>query len=238
MAKKYSPAAYQRRKARKAADASKQERLQAAFEQIMADMVVVDGSGFYENMPVGVAAMLDREGLNGDSLFQAYVDLAGDYDKPTVLSDAEFDAYVSANGLSDQVAYRGVKDIQGLSGQEMHDISLYGDKYFVGRGIYGDGLYFAKSREVAQRYAERGAYREGAILKGVLKPSAKKIDQYELEVMLRSEHEGTNYFVDDGVLSAYGRSKGYDAITVETSGYINVINRGALVASSKYIDWH
>lgn len=237
MAKSYSPAAYQ---IRKAAGAAKQARMQDAYDKVLAEMVEVsENVGLFDHVPVAVAARLGREGLNEDSTFQAFVDLAGDYDKPDVLSEAEFDAYVAANGLSEQVAYRGVKDIQGLGASEMHDVSLYGDKYFVGRGIYGDGLYFAKSRDVAERYATRGAYKEGAILKGVLKPSAKVIDQSELKQMLRREPyaKGAHY-VDGGLLSAYGRLKGYDAITIEANGYINVINRSALVASSKYIDWH
>lgn len=61
----------------------------------------------------------------------------------TVMDDADFNDYVSQTGQN--IFYRG------WSSQQASDRMVYAPKSHVGRGIYGDGYYFAESDENTAR---------------------------------------------------------------------------------------
>lgn len=208
-----------------------------SFEQFR-DEFIPDGR--YELVPSNVRGELKEQGLNSTTPFQSYIDRKNDYAKPDVMDEDSFNKYVGDNNL--EVIYRGVADIDGMKASEMNDITLYADKYYVGRGIYGDGLYFGSSIGIAEEYARSGSTHKGSVLSGALKPTAKTIEVGDIARMMMDETKIDGY-ANSGALSAYARSKGYDAIKIPfviggkvTRVYTNVINRGAMVFSSKYGD--
>lgn len=200
-----------------------------------------DEWGGEEFVPDEVFESLKAQGLNGGEPFQTYLDKNNDYAKPQVLEPDEFDKYVSENNL--EVMYRGNKNRPhyegysvGMTGAEMNDVTLYGDKYYVGYGAYGSGLYFGAKASTAVNYATDGGT-GGFVMKGALKPSARVVEYEEISRLYKIE----TGFTPDGsssLLSGFARSKGYDAIYVERRGFTNVINRGAMVFSSKYTEYN
>lgn len=213
--------------------APKQE--QYSFEQFQNEHLNEWGGWM---MDAATQTDLMNQGLNAMTIYQLWLDKTGDYEKPQVMGDAEFDQYVTQNGLTP--IHRGVASTKKMTAAEMHDITLYADKYYVGEGIHGDGLYFG-NHEVAASYAVglskvRGTIGKGAVMKAALKPTAKTVNYHD--VLSMALHEtGHDLRFDNGVLSAYARSKGYDVISIDTGKtgtFLNVLNRGALVVSSAY----
>ena len=169
---------------------------------------------------------LYAQGLNSTNALQHYIEDNGLYGTATVLEDADFDAYVEANGL--KPIYRGMPDGENLTGVEKHENFLYDDKYYVGNGMFGDGQYFAYDRVEAEKYAVTGFHEgDGAVIKAALKPSAKTVRHDALLAEMAEKHRQYKY--SESMLSVYARSQGYDAMTL--GGMIVVLNRDALVVS-------
>ena len=73
------------------------------------------------------------QGLNGVEAYQVYLDKNNDYGKPQVMDQRDFAKYVRENDL--EMIYRGVADKGQMTGGEMNDALIYGDKYYVGSGV-------------------------------------------------------------------------------------------------------
>lgn len=178
-------------------------------------------------IPQGMREYLAGEELNSNSAFQAFLDDYDDYQKPEVLSDEQFDDYVRSNGLN--AVYRGVKGQETLTADQMHESFKYGDKYYSGNGVFGDGIYFG-SYEIANTYAKSRNY-DGSIMRGALKNNARTIDYRQLRKEMIDKY-GSDILPMNDKISAYARSRGYDAIIAVDQGgevFTNVLNRGAMV---------
>ena len=179
---------------------------------------------------------LRAQGLNSGSLFQLYLDENDDYGAAEVMAPKDFDKYVKDNKL--RVIYRGDADIEDgdykLSAVEMQKNFLYDPKYYVGSGMFGDGKYFGNLK-TAEEYALDGYFVQGrgSVIKAALKPGAKTITVAALQDEIKRTHP--DFALRESMLSVYARSHGYDAILTDSSpdAYVNVINRDALVVSSK-----
>ena len=209
------------------------------------DKYVDSGEGRYfeySNVPAKQAKELRDAGLNSSTAFQLYLNDFGDYAKPEVLSEDEFNAMVRSEKLQRKVIYRGCNDDKKISGREMHERFMKDDSYYTGNGVYGDGIYFG-GKSTATYYAkEGGAYHSssingsGAIIRAVLKPDAKVVSYIKILDEYKKKY---GHAADNAIISAYARSRGYDAIrTKHGSGdtYTNVLNRGALIISDGIID--
>lgn len=169
---------------------------------------------------------LRSEGLNGWTAFQAYLDENNDYAKPDIVSQEEFDRLVSEGA---QPIYRGMPNSSSTTGVQKLEQVMYADKYYSGRGKYGDGLYFSNDRGTANVYAD-GYGTGGSVMRAVLKPDANVVLYDKMPVQLRKDYP--KVIVDSQSVSAYARSKGYDALYVPDVGngddYYVILNRGAL----------
>ncbi len=177
--------------------------------------------------------VLESKGLNGRTALQHFIDEEGLYGKVTVMDDADFDRYVEENGLT--TLYRGMRD-GSHNAVDMHANFLYDDKYYVGEGIFGDGMYFSDNEYTGQRYSNNNL-KGGAVIKVALKSGARVITSDDAYMALsHNEHKDSinDMAYRDGTVSALAMSNGYDAISVDKGDetYYVVLNRDAVVASS------
>ena len=189
------------------------------------------GERQYTDVPLDMVQDLRDRGLNARTVFQLWLEDADDYGKPEVVSGEEIDRLVK--GGATQI-FRGMPDTKRHTGEEKLNQVLYESKYFSGEGVYGDGLYFAVNIDVAGTYASSSPGASGSVMRAVLKPGIKSISYDDAHAAFRKEHP--DLFATNGDISAWARSKGYDAITVDhpaNGRYYNIINRGAIVMSGK-----
>lgn len=183
---------------------------------------------------VGVPARdgieLRKQGLNSRSPLTAYMEENG-YGHADVYPQDGFDAVVKENGL--RVIYRGMPDGDALTGAEKHENFMYDTKYYIGSGMFGDGQYFGdeltgKSYAVGGSSGHEG---NGAVIMAALKPDAKTATYSSIRADVEERYP--QLAVNDGLLSVYARTRGYDAIVVGNGDdlYVNVINRDALLVS-------
>lgn len=144
----------------------------------------------------------------------------GIYETPQVVSREDFDKYVKESGAP--VCYRGVEDIDSMTGENMQFQMAYNtqEPYF-GDGIYGDGLYFSTRKDTAECYAGRAAVATCAV-----RPDAKilEYDSDERKKALKMVQT-----TDDAVAALCA---GYDVIHKKMSDredYYVILNRAALV---------
>lgn len=130
---------------------------------------------------------------------------------PKLGSKADVDAAVQAGATE---LYRGVVASRNLSGREIHD-QLRTGKYQLGRGIYGNGLYFSPKRETAEDYSDD---KPGSILRVALSKDARVIDHHDLIPLYRAAVDRDKEFtaVDE---SAFAMAMGYDAIRAAKTKY-------------------
>lgn len=183
--------------------------------------------------------------LNSESLLQKIVYMAKLNDKPTILNSTEFDEYIKENKLI--LCFRGTRPNGDLSAEEIHDMTRYSDKFYVGNGIHGDGLYTTTCLNEAEGYGE-------SIMTIAIKKDAKIITREEaLELYKNEKRNNTlvgeslrNYKHQRRIGSTYKSSsivalqKGYDIIKVVggnkgdgtteyTGDYYIILNRAAII---------
>ena len=181
------------------------------------------------------------EGLNGNSDYQKVVRELGLNDKPKVLSEKEFNNQIKDNtpiyrGVKGTTKWDGKDYVVDRSGEDIVSNIKYGDKTYIGTGIYGDGIYFTDSHSAANKYA--GLNSKAIATAFIDKSKSKIIDQAKLKDM-RTEYFKANPTVkQNGIfsdLSSFALYKGYNVISVnskETEGngnYYNVLDRSILV---------
>lgn len=144
----------------------------------------------------------------------------GVYETPQVVSQDDFDKYVKESGAA--VCYRGVKDIDSMTGENMMFQMAYNTQEpYYGDGIFGDGLYFSTRKETAEGYAGRAAIATCAV-----RPDAKILEYGS------PEHEKAKKRVQTTDDSVAALCSGYDVIHKKMGGnedYYVILNRAALV---------
>lgn len=166
---------------------------------------------------------------------------------PLVVDDAEWERLVADGGV---VMHRGVRGRKrGPSAAEMVELYASGDHY-AGKGIYGNGSYFATEAQTGADYGTGEAFgmvtttwpeqfgSDNAVIEAMLLPGARVLDWRESkrlrqEVGRMDEHQRPEtprerVLADEGRMAA---ALGYDAVRVRLGeGYgdeIIVLNRTA-----------
>jgi len=165
--------------------------------------------------------------------------------KPQVVDSATIDQAIASG---DTEVWRGIKDPTGNFSKEFK----FG-KYFIGRGIYGNGVYTTNMKETAESYAkdEQGRMHQPP-MRMALNKNAKVVTEQELE-KAKEEYQRNFFSKMQGKLSPEaeqnlmmlfddnGRAAtllGYDAYVVSPDiglaagvreNYYVVLNRGALM---------
>lgn len=139
---------------------------------------------------------------------------------PQVVSREDFDKYVKDSGAV--VCYRGVKDIDEMTGENMQFQMAYNtQKPYFGDGIFGDGLYFSTRKDTAESYAGRAEISTCAV-----RPDAKILEYGSPEHAKAKKRVQTT---DDSVAAL---CSGYDVIHKKQGSdedYYVILNRAALV---------
>lgn len=192
--------------------------------------VLSDGYGFYQ----------------GD--YQNFSLALGLNDKPTVISDAQFNRMVKSNGL--QVVYRGD------TGDAQIDRFMNATYSHTGVGSYGDGFYFSDKKSTANDYAASKAYKatgnssNGRVLKMALSPNARIISYTDLQTAMskagaslksalhKQGHsaQGANYW--NSGEAQFALKMGYNVIAgcgYSGSDYHYALTRDAFIVSDKVI---
>lgn len=144
----------------------------------------------------------------------------GVYETPQVVSREDFDKYVADSGAV--VCYRGVKDIDSMTGENMQFQMAYNtqEPYF-GDGIFGDGLYFSTRKDTAESYAGRAEIATCAV-----RPDANILEYGS------PEHDKAKKRVQTTDDSVAALCAGYDVIHKKQGSnedYYVILNRAALV---------
>jgi hypothetical protein len=167
------------------------------------------------------AGEIDYSSYNrdGQNLYlKNILEVQGFNGKPMVVSAEEYAKYVQQGALP---IYRGVAGTRKAQPGEYVKQFLEGNDPFVGKGMFGDGTYFANAREVAEEFSKvnvRGQkLRYGAVIDGALHPQAKIIDLADVteaakQIFGDKKYEFAQDFYDD--TSAVAAALGYDAIRI------------------------
>ena len=175
-----------------------------------------DGYGFYDNSYQKLVLSL---GLNKP---------------PTVLSETDFNTYVTQTGA--QVFYRG------WGSRNSADRLINASKTHTGTGIYGDGIYMTTNKGTASSYGS------AAVTKMALSPAARTVNLSTVRARIQRSSQA----LQTGLQRAgsvgqrsYGFNvgeaqmalkMGYNVVRIDTYGgtYYYALTRDALVVSSKY----
>ena len=168
-----------------------------------------------------------------DGEYQQFSLALGLDDKPTVMSDAQFEAVVQANGL--QKLYRGE------SGTAAVDRFMNADHSHTGIGSYGDGYYFSEDKSTANSYAASKGGSQGMVMKMALSPTARVIQYQDLRAQMAKNGsnftKALNYAGTKGKMSYLNDGEaqmalkmGYNVVTMG-SGYHYALTRDAFIMS-------
>ena len=169
--------------------------------------------------------------------------------KPRVVNAEEFAKYKKQGGIE---VFRGVSGGSKEEVEEYINQLYFGEKPFIGKGMFGDGTYFGNKRNIAEEFAKETATGEartaGAIVEGILDPQAKVIDfadlRKEMQAWWMTTPNYSNTFPEDfyGGYSSFAAARGYDAIRIVApkvswkpdaepvnATYTVVLNRTALI---------
>ena len=175
----------------------------------------LDDSYYMQN---GTQALITQFGING---------------RPQVVGKGEVDAIAAENGMP--VIYRGLKNSETITSQEIAQQMLYDTNNRIGGGVFGDGFYFTPKLSMAENYAGHG---KGTVVKATLNPKTAKIIDHsavraELEKRSASFQTTLRWACDSPQWGNDGESvmalkMGYNVIKVGTNKYV-VIDRSALI---------
>lgn len=164
--------------------------------------------------------------------------------KPKVVSAQEYKKYVDEGAVP---IYRGISSNKKAEPGAFIEQYLRGDDPFVGKGMFGDGTYFASTRDVAESFAKTNIkgqkLRYGEVIDGVLNPQAKVVNIEDItrlsaQLFGNNKYDFAQDFYDDS--SAIAAALGYDAIRIPTpvikwgeppigSDYYIILNRTAVI---------
>jgi hypothetical protein len=167
--------------------------------------------------------------------------------KPRVVGADEFQTYISQGSTP---IYRG---ITGEKSEEYARQLLNGEDPFVGKGMFGDGTYFANKKQVAVDFSTGestpGVPRpksSGTVVEGVLDPRAKVITKEDLGAEMHKWYDEHPEYIDLAQdfyqdYSSFATARGYDAVIVRNpkvtldpnevvdADYYVILNRTALI---------
>ena len=175
--------------------------------------------------------------LNHRKTIQYVLQQIGWNDKPTVLTKKEMDDFIQKNNIKgSDILYRGVTKNGSVRARDIQDDFRYGERSFMGNGIYGNGLYF-DGPQTAQSYANtrRSAESSPSIIKCVLNPKKAKVIEYDdiLKLGKRAALSSASDVKTLGQIEAI--KQGYNVIRVDPKHiygkqpYYVVLDRGALM---------
>jgi len=164
--------------------------------------------------------------------------------KPKVVSAAEYKKYVDEGAVP---VYRGISSNKKAEPSAFIQQYLQGDDPFIGKGMFGDGTYFASTRDVAESFAKTNVQgqklRYGEVIDAVLNPQARVVNIEDIprlsgQLFGNDKYEFAQDFYDDA--SAIAAALGYDAIRIPTpvikwgeppigSDYYIILNRTAVI---------
>jgi hypothetical protein len=126
-----------------------------------------------------------------------------------------------------------------------------GEDPFVGKGMFGDGTYYANKKEIGLKFSkedrEGNAIEFGKVTEAVINPQAKVIDQEDLSKLMRKWYDDVPDHYDwaqdfNGDYSVFAAANGYDAIRIRNprtswnpddpavdGDYYIILNRTALI---------
>ena len=182
---------------------------------------------------------------------QKFVYAAGLNEKPQVLDDASFSAFLKANGMSqrDVIArsigggnYTVGNTRYNLTPRQVADMMMTSRLNYVGGKhggqLYGAGTYFARTGGAATGYGGQNALTAQAVLNPkTTKAISLSSLQRQVSAFQRSHPKfaaavGSFRTGGNGNASIYALAMGYNVITDGNNGqggYVNVIDRSALV---------
>lgn len=168
--------------------------------------------------------------LNKYSQYQKFVNELNLHDEPIVLDNNSFDKSIEENALDGVVLYRGVGHQNDTA---VTDSIKWGSKFYVGNGIYGDGMYLSNYFGTARSYGNSFEINRGELEKSLLtayidKRKARAIDVDTLRDMMWKEIG----FIDEGTAPMYAMKKGYNVIVANQGSrenYYIALTRESLV---------
>lgn len=190
-------------------------------------MSVNDAANFVFNTPDNT----DPE-LNTHNKYQDVVNALNLHKKPIVVDDKTFDKQYKSNALDGVALYRGIGNQEDTA--VMYSIK-FGDKFYVGAGMYGGGLYFTDLYQDAEVGYSNGDEKTSILTAYIDKNKAKPVEyatiykEFSNEPIatqkLFAKDDSTSGVFDDPIylqgqaLSAYAMYKGYNVIRREVRDY-------------------
>ena len=155
---------------------------------------------------------------------------------PHIVSKQEMDNYIASG---EQELFRGLDSygVQGKTGEDLAQQFRSGDMY-VGKGIFGNGIYVAYSSDKYDAQEYSGVEIEGAIVRLSLKKDAKVISYDKL--LEKKNKDVLKAYIELEDPGHYAAFKGYDVIDVGATKnrpkYMVVLNRTALRVQDESIE--
>jgi hypothetical protein len=161
----------------------------------------------------------------GDHTLEAMWRKQGFDGRPTLGEVGEVDAEIGRGGVE---IWRGIKGDGSRTGGQLAEQFRSGDGVYGGKGIYGNGTYFAyKGGGFAEFEARMYAGKDGAVFRSVLRHDAKVVKYQDLMAEMGREKNLPDVLSDPG---RYGTARGYDAIiSGEPEFHLIVLNRTAVI---------
>ena len=172
----------------------------------------------------------------GDWFLRELAHVQGFDGLPHIVSKQELDEYVASG---EQELFRGLDSygVQGKTGEDLAQQFRSGDMY-VGKGIFGNGIYVAYSSDKYDAQEYSGLEIEGAIVRMSLKKGAKVISYDEL--LEKKNKDVLKAYIELEDPGHYAAFKGYDVIDVGATRnrpkYMVVLNRTALRVQDESIE--
>lgn len=202
-----------------------------AFKNIHTTTIVANARKARNSNPLPIE-------LNHRADIQYVLQQLGMNDKPTVLTKKEMDDFIQKNNIKgSDILYRGVTKNGSVRAEDIQNDFRYGERSFMGNGIYGNGLYF-DGPNTARSYANTRSSADDSksIIKCVMNPKKAKVLDYDAMMKLgrRVAGKGMNAIPADLAGQIEAIKRGYNVIKVDKqytggSHYYVVLDRGALM---------
>ena len=136
----------------------------------------------------------------------------------------------------------GILMVRGVSNVKYLDVNLNGEWY--GWGVNGNGLYFSQVRNLEALNNSVAAYGSpgsgGWVYLSKLSSDARVITTTELKKITTQQNRllGSTKHVTELTVGEYGRQAavlGYDAILVEETGVVVVLNQSKIIVNKKFL---
>ena len=204
-----------------------------SFYAVKANGEIDYGSYNRDGQNLYLKNILEEQGFNG---------------KPRVVSPEEFQKFVDQGSIP---LYRGIAAETPEKVDDYVKQLFEGEDPFVGKGMFGDGTYYANKKEIGLKFSKEdrqgNAIEFGKVTEAVINPQAKVIDQEDLSKLMRKWYDDVPDHYDwaqdfNGDYSVFAAANGYDAIRIRNprtswnpddpavdGDYYIILNRTALI---------